>query len=405
MTVSTLAPRARRKMVPTEPPDPVTQYALDVVAGRVVAGVLVHKACERHLSDLATGHARGLHFDREAAQKAIAFFPLLRHYKGEWGPHPGEATGRPDHPRGVAGVHRRLDLRLEARGWAPPVPPRLRRGRQEEREDADGGRPRDPDDLLRRRAWRRGLLDRHQARPGEAHLERRQADGDQEPPAGGTHSAVRAQLGGARHGQLLQAPGQGLGRIRAGCQPALRRGRRAARPRGARVGRQHRDRNGSPSAAAPAEDHHRRREARVDLGRGARRCRRGGRGPRHRRHDAGPDLHPRRGRRSVRRGGLAEGQPEPERQREARRHARGGREGEAIARQDGAVPALQGQHPDRGLDPGHQHRGVGSQQRRAGGPRRRWRLWRTRPGQRQGPDGADPDISHGTPRGQGPARL
>jgi phage terminase large subunit-like protein len=87
--VSTLAPRARRKMTPAPPPDQVTQYALDVVAGRIVAGVLVRKACERHLADLATGADRGLHFDRKAAERAIAFFPLLRHYKGEWGPLPG----------------------------------------------------------------------------------------------------------------------------------------------------------------------------------------------------------------------------------------------------------------------------------------------------------------------------
>ncbi len=95
MTVSTLAPRARRRMQPPAPPDPVTKYALDVTAGRVVAGVLVRKACERHLADLATGHERGLHFDRAAAQKAIDFFPLLRHYKGEWGPHAGKRHGDP----------------------------------------------------------------------------------------------------------------------------------------------------------------------------------------------------------------------------------------------------------------------------------------------------------------------
>lgn len=87
--VSTLAPKARRRMQPPSPPDPVTAYALDVVAGRIVAGELVRKACERHLSDLATGHERGLWFDVAAAQRAIDFFPLLRHYKGEWGPLPG----------------------------------------------------------------------------------------------------------------------------------------------------------------------------------------------------------------------------------------------------------------------------------------------------------------------------
>jgi phage terminase large subunit-like protein len=93
MTVSTLAPRARRKMQPPAPADPVTQYALDVLAGRIVAGDLVRKACERHVADLASGHERGLRFDVDAAAKAIEFFPLLRHYKGEWGPRPGHPLG------------------------------------------------------------------------------------------------------------------------------------------------------------------------------------------------------------------------------------------------------------------------------------------------------------------------
>jgi phage terminase large subunit-like protein len=92
MTVSTLAPRARRQRKPKAPPDPVTQYALDVVAGRVLTGQLVRKAAERHLADLASGAARGLTFDVEAALRAIAFPELLRHYKGEWGPLPGVRT-------------------------------------------------------------------------------------------------------------------------------------------------------------------------------------------------------------------------------------------------------------------------------------------------------------------------
>lgn len=88
MTVSTLAPRARRRMQPPPPPDPVTGYALDVIAGRIVAGQLVRKACERHLADLATGAARGLAFDVAAATKAIAFASLLQHYKGQWAGQP-----------------------------------------------------------------------------------------------------------------------------------------------------------------------------------------------------------------------------------------------------------------------------------------------------------------------------
>jgi len=95
MTVSTLAPHARRQMRPPTPPDAVTQYALDAVAGRIVVGTLVRKAAERHLADLANGAARGLHFDAAAAERAITFFLLLRHYKGEWGPHPGHPQGDP----------------------------------------------------------------------------------------------------------------------------------------------------------------------------------------------------------------------------------------------------------------------------------------------------------------------
>ena len=93
-TVSTLAPRARRRMVAPEPPDAITQYALDVVAGRYVTGKLVKKAAERHLSDLATGAARGLYFDVEAGMKAVKFFSLLRHYKGELGLVQTEDGGR-----------------------------------------------------------------------------------------------------------------------------------------------------------------------------------------------------------------------------------------------------------------------------------------------------------------------
>jgi len=74
-------------------PHPVTQYALDVVAGRVTAGDLVRRACERHLADLSSGQARGLWFDEAAASKTISFFGLLRHYKGD--------LGREDNGRGA----------------------------------------------------------------------------------------------------------------------------------------------------------------------------------------------------------------------------------------------------------------------------------------------------------------
>ena len=69
-------------MIRPDRPDRATQYALDVVAGRIVAGRLVRLACERHLSDLATGNARGLTWDVVEAEKAIDFYGLLHHYKG-----------------------------------------------------------------------------------------------------------------------------------------------------------------------------------------------------------------------------------------------------------------------------------------------------------------------------------
>jgi len=94
--VEAIAPRARRRIVQRPPADPVTQYALDVVAGRIVAGRYVRKACERHLSDLADGAQRGLAWHPELAAKAIAFFPaVLRHYKGEWGPSAKYPKGQP----------------------------------------------------------------------------------------------------------------------------------------------------------------------------------------------------------------------------------------------------------------------------------------------------------------------
>lgn len=56
----------------------VTAYAEAVISGAIVTGKLVRLACERHMRDLETGHLRGLRFDEQAADKAIAFFRLLR---------------------------------------------------------------------------------------------------------------------------------------------------------------------------------------------------------------------------------------------------------------------------------------------------------------------------------------
>jgi phage terminase large subunit-like protein len=54
--------------------DPVSAYAKAVASGKKIAGPHVRDACTRHLNDLEIGAERGLHFDAEAAQRAIGFF-------------------------------------------------------------------------------------------------------------------------------------------------------------------------------------------------------------------------------------------------------------------------------------------------------------------------------------------
>jgi phage terminase large subunit-like protein len=54
--------------------DPVSAYASDVVAGRVVAGRLVRQACARHLDDIRQASAKGLQWRSAAASEAIEFF-------------------------------------------------------------------------------------------------------------------------------------------------------------------------------------------------------------------------------------------------------------------------------------------------------------------------------------------
>jgi len=64
------------------------QYVEDVLSGKQVACRWVRLACERHRRDLECGHERGLIFDEQTAKKAIAFFCLLKHSKGEWSGRP-----------------------------------------------------------------------------------------------------------------------------------------------------------------------------------------------------------------------------------------------------------------------------------------------------------------------------
>jgi phage terminase large subunit-like protein len=64
----------RRSTSPADRTDPVTQYAQDVVRGRITAGKAVRQTCKRHLDDLKAGHKRGLKWDLAAAQRVIGFF-------------------------------------------------------------------------------------------------------------------------------------------------------------------------------------------------------------------------------------------------------------------------------------------------------------------------------------------
>lgn len=63
----------------------VRKYAKRVLQGRIVAGPLVRAACKRHLSDLKTGHKRGLVWKPEMAQRALGFFKdVLKLNGGEY---------------------------------------------------------------------------------------------------------------------------------------------------------------------------------------------------------------------------------------------------------------------------------------------------------------------------------
>jgi phage terminase large subunit-like protein len=57
--------------------DPVTRYARDVAARRIVAGRLVRLACARHLDDLTRRKEKGLVWNPTAAQEALDFFPSV----------------------------------------------------------------------------------------------------------------------------------------------------------------------------------------------------------------------------------------------------------------------------------------------------------------------------------------
>jgi len=64
------------------------QYVEDVLAGRVVCNRLTRLAVERHVRDLEDGAERGLWFDEQAAQLAIGFAGIVRHWKGSMAGQP-----------------------------------------------------------------------------------------------------------------------------------------------------------------------------------------------------------------------------------------------------------------------------------------------------------------------------
>lgn len=65
----------RRKL----PQDPATEFAADVVDGKIVAGPTVRAACARHLRDLESDH---LIWDLEAVDYALTFFPKILRLSG-----------------------------------------------------------------------------------------------------------------------------------------------------------------------------------------------------------------------------------------------------------------------------------------------------------------------------------
>lgn len=62
----------------------VLQYIDSVMTGERVAGELEKLAVQRYLSDMEGSPENGFYFDEATAKKALSFFSLLKHYKGEW---------------------------------------------------------------------------------------------------------------------------------------------------------------------------------------------------------------------------------------------------------------------------------------------------------------------------------
>jgi len=75
--------------MPKKPVHQVTQYARDVIKGKIIANKWIKLACKRHLDDLKTAKKRGLYFDENAANHIIEFFPeFLCFYEGAFDNQP-----------------------------------------------------------------------------------------------------------------------------------------------------------------------------------------------------------------------------------------------------------------------------------------------------------------------------
>lgn len=80
------SPGRSTKRQKTTKADPITQYALDVVEGRIVAGRLVKGACQRHLNDLQIAEQRGWVWRPDVGMRPADFAATFCvHSKGEWG--------------------------------------------------------------------------------------------------------------------------------------------------------------------------------------------------------------------------------------------------------------------------------------------------------------------------------
>ena len=186
----------------------------------------------------------------QAAQHAIAFFGFLRHSKGEW-------AGADLRPRSLAGVRRRLPVRLAARRWPATVPHRLLRRAPQERQEHAVRRHRPLPAGRRRRAGRRDLLGRDHARSGAHRVRRGQAHGRllpcaQAPGPGADQQPERRGQRLALHAAILRCQLHGRPE-RAWCDH-----RRAACPQDPPRGRCAGDRHRRQAPAAAVRDHHRR---------------------------------------------------------------------------------------------------------------------------------------------------